>query len=270
MVATDRISAFDSVLPSAIPDKGKVLNQISAFWFNKTSHIIPNHLIAAIEDIRYLDNRYPGKDYSYPAYLIGRSMVVKKAERIPVECIVRGYLTGSAWTEYSRTGSVCGISLPQGLKECQQLPQPIFTPTTKAESGHDVNLSAGELMQLAGEKHAREMEEKSLAIYRFAEEYARPRDIIIADTKVEFGIIDGKLSLIDELLTPDSSRFWDADGYQAGGPQPSFDKQPLRDWLITSGWNKEPPAPGLPPEIVEQTAERYREAYHRLTGKTIK
>ncbi len=269
MVATDRISAFDSVLPTPIPDKGKVLNQISAFWFEKTAQIIPNHVVAVINDVQQLSIHYPAGNYSYPEYLAGRSMLIKKAERLPVECVVRGYLTGSAWEEYSRTGSVCGISLPAGLKECQQLPQSIFTPTTKAESGHDRSLNNGELIEIVGEKNAYELGTKTMAIYYFALEYALSKGIIIADTKLEFGIIDGKLLLIDELLTPDSSRFWDAAHYEVGHPQPSFDKQPLRDWLIKSGWSTVPPAPELPPEIVQQTSERYKEAYYRLTGKMV-
>ena len=269
MVATDRVSAYDSVLPTPIPDKGKILNQISAFWFEKTAQIIPNHVIEVINDVAQLNTRYPTDNYSYPEYLAGRSMLVKKAQRLPVECVVRGYLTGSAWEEYSRTGSVCDISLPAGMKECQQLPQPIFTPTTKAESGHDRNLNAGELIEIVGEKIACAIGDKTMAIYHFATEYALSRGIIIADTKLEFGVIDGKIILIDELLTPDSSRFWDTAKYEVGHPQPSFDKQPLRDWLIKSGWNTLPPAPELPPEIVQQTTERYREAYYRLTGKII-
>jgi len=269
MVATDRISAYDVVLPTPIPDKGKVLNQISAFWFEKTSQVISNHIIEVINDVKQLNARYPARDYNYPDYLAGRSMLVKKAQRLSVECVVRGYLTGSAWEEYSRTGLVCGISLPQGLKECQQLPQPIFTPTTKAESGHDRGLSNGELIEIVGEKNAYELGDKTMAIYYFAMEYALSKGIIIADTKLEFGIVDGNIILIDELLTPDSSRFWDVATYEVGHPQPSFDKQPLRDWLIKSGWNTVPPAPDLPPEIVQQTAERYKEAYNKLTGEVL-
>jgi phosphoribosylaminoimidazole-succinocarboxamide synthase len=270
MIATDRISAFDVVLPCGIPDKGAVLNQLSAFWFEKTAHLIPNHLLEVIEDIRQLDAyRLPEARSSYPSSLTGRSMIVKKSQTIPVECVVRGYLAGSGWAEYTQSGAVCGIPLPDGLKECQQLPRLIFTPTTKAESGHDQPLSMADLKQLIGEALAEELEEKSLAIYRFAEEYARTRGIIIADTKMEFGFVDKKVILVDELLTPDSSRFWDADSYEAGHSQPSFDKQPVRDWLVASGWNKEPPAPMLPPEIIQETTERYREAHRRLTGKAL-
>ncbi len=268
-VATDRVSAFDAVLPTPIPDKGKVLNQISAFWFARTAEIVPNHVIEVINDVEQLKTRYSSEGYDYPEYLAGRSMLVKKAERFPVECVVRGYLTGSAWEEYSRTGSVRGITLPQGLQECQQLPQPIFTPTTKADGGHDKNLNNGEFIQLVGEKNACELGDKTMAIYYAALEYALSRGIIIADTKLEFGLIEGKIILIDELLTPDSSRFWDVTKYEIGHPQPSFDKQPLRDWLIKSGWNTIPPAPELPPDIVQQTVERYKEAYRRLTGRDI-
>ena len=270
MVATDRISAFDVVLPCGIPDKGAVLNQLSAFWFGKTAHLMSNHLVEVIEDVRQLDAyRPPQAGSSYPSSLAGRSMIVAKSQPVPVECVVRGYLAGSAWAEYAQTGALSGISLPSGLKECQQLPQPIFTPTTKAESGHDQPLSMGDLKQMVGEALAEELEEKSLAIYRFADEYARTRGIIIADTKFEFGFIDNRPILIDELLTPDSSRFWDTDSYEIGHPQPSFDKQPVRDWLVASGWNKEPPAPMLPPEVIQQTTERYREAHRRLTGKVL-
>lgn len=273
LVATDRVSAFDVVLPAGIPDKGMVLNLLSAFWFEKTKHIIPNHLVEVVEDIRllnlYLDHHGLGRCFIFPAYLAQRSMIVLKAERIPVECVVRGYLSGSAWAEYQERGTVQGESMPKGLQESQKLPQPIFTPTTKADTGHDQPLTLQQLKGLVGEKTASELTEKSLAIYRFAHDYALGRGIIIADTKMEFGFSEGKLILIDELLTPDSSRFWDAAQYEAGHSQPSFDKQPLRDWLVTSGWNKEPPAPPLPPEVVEATAHRYREAYRRLTGEVL-
>jgi phosphoribosylaminoimidazole-succinocarboxamide synthase len=270
MVATDRISAFDVVLPCGIPDKGLVLNQLSAFWFERTASVVPNHLVEVIADSRQLDAYLPpGTSYSHPAHLAARSMMVRKAERIPVECVVRGYLSGSAWAEYCQRGTACGLPLPQGLEESQFLPQPIFTPTTKAESGHDLPLSPEEMKQLVGEALAQELEEKSLAVYRHAHEYAQSRGILIADTKMEFGLVDGQIILIDELLTPDSSRFWDASQFTAGCPQPSFDKQPVRDWLSQSGWNKEPPAPMLSPEVIEATAERYREAYLRLTGKGL-
>jgi len=267
IVATDRISAFDSVLPCGIPDKGLVLNQLSAFWFNKTRDLVPNHLIETVNDVHCLDSYLPPESrFDYPSYLSRRSMIVNKAKRIPVECVVRGYLSGSAWAEYQEQGTIFGEPLPEGLKESQELPHPLFTPTTKAETGHDQPLSMDEIKRLAGEAIAEEMKEKSLAIYNYARGYARARGIIIADTKMEFGLDDGKLILIDELLTPDSSRLWDAGLYRIGQSQPSYDKQPVRDWLVQSGWNKEPPAPMLPPDVIEATTRRYREAYHRLTG----
>jgi phosphoribosylaminoimidazole-succinocarboxamide synthase len=265
IVATDRISAFDVVLPCGIPDKGLVLNQLSAFWFAQTRNIIPNHLIEVIDDVKSL-----GRRMAYPSYLARRSMIVKKVQRISVECVVRGYLAGSAWAEYQQAGTVCGISLPEGLKESQKLPHPIFTPTTKAETGHDQPLTMAEMEKLVGQAQAEEMREKSLAVYDYAWEYALGKGIIIADTKMEFGLDNGKLILIDELLTPDSSRFWDVQQYRVGQSQPSYDKQPVRDWLAQSGWNKESPAPMLPPEVIEATTRRYREAYERLTGKKLR
>jgi len=271
MVATDRISAFDSVLPCGIPDKGLVLNQLSIFWFRQTQNLAPNHLIESIDDVHHLDSYLTAESrFPYPSYLIGRSMVVKKVKRVLVECVVRGYLAGSGWAEYQQYGTVSGIPLAKGLKQSQELPQPIFTPTTKADSGHDEPLSMDKMKKLVGKIVAEELQEKSLTIYNFAREYARARGIIIADTKMEFGLDDGRLILIDELLTPDSSRFWEAELYKAGQSQPSYDKQPVRDWLIESGWNKEPPAPTLPPEVIEATAERYRQAYERLTGRKLR
>ena len=267
IIATDRISAFDVVLPNGIPGKGSVLNKLSTFWFNKTKNLLPNHLIEAIDDIHCLDSYIPAEEhFSYPSYLAGRSMIVKKVERINIECVVRGYLAGSAWAEYQQSGTVSELPLPRGLKESQELPQPLFTPTTKAETGHDLPLSLDEVKRLVGETLADELKEKSLSIYSYAREYARARDIIIADTKMEFGLDNGNLILIDELLTPDSSRFWDVAQYEVGKSQPSYDKQPLRDWLVQSGWNKEPPAPTLPPEVIESATQRYRQAYERLTG----
>ena len=271
IVATDRISAFDSVLPCGIPDKGLVLNQLSIFWFRQTANLVPNHLLEAVDDVHSLDsyllaeNRFP-----YPSYLAGRSMIVKKAKRIPVECVVRSYLSGSAWAEYQQHGTVSGIPLPKGLKESQELPQPLFTPTTKAETGHDQPLTMDEIKRLVGETLAEEMKQKSLAVYSYAREYARARGIIIADTKLEFGLDNDRLILIDELLTPDSSRFWDAELYKVGQPQPSYDKQPVRDWLVESGWNKDPPAPMLPSEVIEATTRRYEQAYERLTGRKLR
>ena len=271
LIATDRISAFDVVLPCGIPDKGLVLNQLSIFWFRKTANLVPNHLVAAVDDVRCLDSYLSAKSrFPYPSYLAGRSMIVKKAQRLPVECVVRGYLSGSGWVEYRQDNTLSGESLPKGLPESEELPQPMFTPTTKAESGHDLPLTMDEMKKLVGETLAEEMKEKSLAIYRYAREYARARGVIIADTKFEFGLDNNKLIIIDELLTPDSSRFWDAEQYKVGQSQPSYDKQPVRDWLVQSGWNKEPPAPMLPPEVIEATTKRYQEAYYRLTGQRIK
>ncbi|UCG81980.1 MAG: phosphoribosylaminoimidazolesuccinocarboxamide synthase [Dehalococcoidia bacterium] len=273
LIATDRVSAFDVVLPTGIPDKGVILNQLSAFWFKQTSHIVPNHLIEVVDDVNWLNSTYGEKVcsgyYSYPPYLARRSMIVRQAERIDVECIVRGFLSGSGWADYQKSGSVCGIRLPKGLNESDRLSEPIFTPTTKAESGHDEPITIDEMKDLIGEVRTLEIAQKSVAIYEYAAEYALSRGIIIADTKFEFGTINNKLIIIDELLTPDSSRFWGAETYSPGKPQTSFDKQPLRDWLTSSGWNMEPPAPELPAEVVEGTVKRYREAYRRITGKEL-
>ncbi|MGB6872564.1 MAG: phosphoribosylaminoimidazolesuccinocarboxamide synthase [Dehalococcoidia bacterium] len=272
IVSTDRISAFDVVLPCGIPDKGKVLNQLSAFWFEKTAHILPNHLNKVIDsnvvlnEVKNLSSQ-PGE---LPDSLIGCSMLVAKAERIPVECVVRGYLSGSAWAEYKETGKVGHIHLPSGMKESQELPQPIFTPTTKSDTEHDRPLTNQDIKDLGIENLFEELEQKSLLIYCYARDYARTRGIIIADTKLEFGFINGQSALIDELLTPDSSRFWDASQYKVGYSQPSFDKQFVRDWLSGSGWNKEPPAPMLPPEVIEGTSKRYREVYSKLTGGVLR
>ena len=268
IVSTDRLSAFDVVLPDPIPDKGKVLNQLSRFWFEKTSQVVPNHLIASVDTIDSLKRYFPDKA-TPPDYLVGRSMITLKAERVPVECVVRGYISGSAWVEYKKAGTISGMSAPKGLQESQELPQPLFTPTTKAEAGHDEPLTKKEMESLVGKTTAGKLEEGSLAVYQFAGDYARGRGVIIADTKFEFGFVEDKLILIDELLTPDSSRFWDASRYTVGHSQPSFDKQPVRDWLTASGWNKEPPAPALPIEVIEATTRRYREAYQRLTGKAL-
>jgi phosphoribosylaminoimidazole-succinocarboxamide synthase len=268
MVATDRISAFDVVLPNGIPDKGAVLTQLSAFWFEQTASVVPNHFIR-LADGTPADNL----PFELPPEFIGRSMIVRKARRVDIECVVRGYLSGSGWGEYRESQSVCGIRLPPGLRESDELPEPVFTPSTKAESGHDINISYEQVLEMVGPKAASVLRLRSLALYRYAAQYARQRGIIIADTKFEFGWVevDGQeeLIVIDEVLTPDSSRFWPADGYQPGGPQPSFDKQPVRDWLTASGWNKQPPAPVLPPEVVASTSERYREAYRRLTGREL-
>ena len=264
MVATDRISAFDVVLPNGIPDKGAVLTQLSAFWFQLTGDVVPNHFLRLVDS-----TEIDGVPFSIPADLLGRSMLVPKARRVDVECVARGYLSGSGWQEYRETGKVCGIRLPLGLRESEELPQPIFTPATKAASGHDINISFEETVELVGAKAADVLRVRTLAVYNFARDYARERGIIIADTKLEFGWLDDELIVIDELCTPDSSRFWPAEGYQPGQSQPSFDKQPVRDWLVDSGWNKEPPPPVLPPEVVEGTAARYREAFRRLTGREL-
>ena len=269
MIATDRISAFDFVLPTGIPDKGIVLNQVSVFWFGKTYHIVPNHLVESVESRRALARYTIGKK-PLPEWLMGRSMVVLKAERIPVECVVRGYISGSAWAEYRKSGAISGLKAPSGLKDSQRLPEPLFTPTTKADTGHDIPLKPKQLINLVGEKTARQLEDKSLALYRFARDYAIERGIIIADTKFEFGYYDKDMILIDEALTPDSSRFWDAGLYEPGQAQASYDKQPVRDWLIKSGWNRKGPPPALPLDVVEATAERYRDAYYFLTGRKLK
>jgi phosphoribosylaminoimidazole-succinocarboxamide synthase len=259
IVTTDRISAFDVILPTPIPGKGAVLNQVSNFWFAKTSHLIANHLLDA-EPFAGV----PGKEH-----LRGRSVVVRRARPLSIEAIVRGYLAGSGWAEYRRSGTVCGIALPEGLTESAQLPEPLFTPSTKAEQGaHDENISFARAVELLGASLAAQVRDAALTLYSFAAAYARERGIIIADTKFEFGQLDdGSLILIDEALTPDSSRFWPVDGYVPGRSQPSFDKQFVRDYLESLGWAKKPPAPELPDEIVRKTAEKYREAQRRLTGR---
>jgi len=264
MVATDRISAFDVVLPNGIPDKGRVLTQLSAFWFGLTSDVAPNHFLRLIDSSEAKD-----VPFAIPPELVGRSMLIRKAKRLDVECVARGYLAGSGWAEYRDSGKVCGIRLPGGLRESDELPEPIFTPSTKAETGHDINISFDQVVEIVGERTAILIRDRTLAVYASARDYARRRGIIIADTKLEFGWLSDALIVIDELLTPDSSRFWPADGYQPGRSQPSFDKQPVRDWLESIGWNKQPPPPNLAPEVVTSTAERYREAFRRLTGREI-
>ncbi len=261
IVATDRLSAFDVVLPTPIPDKGRILTQLSLFWFDKLGHIVPNHLVTA--DVK----DYPPEFQPYSNILEGRSMLVKKAEPLPIECIVRGYITGSGWKDYQKTGSICGIKLPAGLKESERLPEPLFTPSTKAEAGsHDENISFEQAVSRTGRDLAQQARDASLRLYTEAADYALKKGIIIADTKFEFGVIDGQLMLIDEVLTPDSSRFWPVEGYQPGQSQPSFDKQFVRDYLESISWNKTPPGPELPSEIVERTRKRYQEAYDRLAG----
>jgi phosphoribosylaminoimidazole-succinocarboxamide synthase len=270
IVSTDRISAFDVVLPTGIPMKGHVLNRLSSFWFRRMAEIVPNHMTEAVDDVHCIDSYLPEeKHFTYPSFLRGRSMIVKKIKRIAVECVVRGYIAGSAWAEYQESGTVAGQAMPRGLEESQELTQPLFTPTTKAEAGHDEPITAKEIVKLLGLRTAQELEEKSLAVYSYAREYAKSKGIIIADTKFEFGIDNGRLTLIDELLTPDSSRFWDASQYEPGRSQASFDKQPVRDWLTASGWNKEPPAPALPEEVIEATSQRYIQAYEKLTGRQL-
>lgn len=268
IVVTDRISAFDVVLPCGIPHKGKVLNQISAFWFDKTKDILGNHVVCVVNDAAIL-NDYLSKDkqVKFPEYLSGRSMLVKKAQRLPIECVVRGYISGSAWSEYSKHGTVSGIKMPAGLLESQKLESPIFTPTTKADQGHDLPMTMPEVEAMVGKSLANEIRDASINIYNNAVEYAKTRGFIIADTKFEFGIDNGRLIIIDEMLTPDSSRFWEADMYKAGQSQDSYDKQIVRDWLNKSGWNKEPPAPVLPDDVIAKTAQRYIEAYEKLTGR---
>ncbi len=264
LVATDRVSAFDVVLPTGIPRKGEVLSRLSAYWYDRTSAVVPNSFIAVLDAANARDL---GIDAD--ASFFGRSMVVRKAEPVMVECVVRGYITGSGWADYQSTGSVSGIELTPGLRQCDQLLEPIFTPSTKADEGHDVPISFAEVEALVGVDQANVLRLRSLALYRYGAEAARERGILIADTKFEFGIIDGEITLIDEVMTPDSSRFWPADQYEPGRDQPSFDKQPLRDWLTATGWDKQPPGPALPDDVVAQTSERYQEAYRRLTGESL-
>ena len=267
-VATDRISAFDCVMPNGIPRKGEVLTQISHFWFDQTDQLVPNHRLVKA-----------GESFNVPALahipaetkasLAKRAMIVRKSKPLAIECVVRGYLAGSGWKEYKKSQTVCGISLPAGLQESSELPEPIFTPSTKAETGHDENISFEQAKKIEGEAIANQARDLSLKIYKFARDYARQRGIIIADTKFEFGLFEGKLILIDEVLTPDSSRFWPASEYAPGKGQPSFDKQFVRDYLETLTWDKTPPAPALPPEVVAKTQAKYLEAYEKLTGKKL-
>lgn len=255
MVASDRISTYDVVHPTPIPDKGRVLTGLSVFWFERTRDIVANHLISAIDGV--------------PDEVRGRALVVKKLAMLPVECVARGYITGSGWSEYQRAGSVCGIALPAGLRESEQLSQPIFTPTTKADVGHDEAIDFDRAAELVGDDAlAEELRQVTIAVYQRASEHARERGIILADTKFELGLsTDGVLTLADEVITPDSSRFWPADGYEPGRSQPSFDKQPVRDWAAGTGWDKKPPAPSIPDDVVAQTSARYIESYERITGE---
>ena len=263
LVATDRISAFDCIMPNGIPRKGEVLTQLSHFWFAKFASFQPNHLLAGADD------PLPARLQPFAAQLARRSMIVKKAKPLAIECVVRGYLAGSGWKEYQKSQTVCGIKLGGGLKGSSELPEPIFTPATKAETGHDENISFEQACGIVGPATCESVRAASLMIYNFARDYARERGIIIADTKFEFGIFHGQLILIDEVLTPDSSRFWPADKYQPGRSQPSFDKQFVRDYLETLSWDKTPPAPALPPDVVAKTQEKYLEAFERLTGSGL-
>ena len=261
-IATDRISAFDYVLPNPIPDKGRVLTQISLFWFQYLKHLVDSHLITA--DFR----QFPAELQRHPE-LDGRAMIVKRAEMFPVECVARGYLSGSGWKEYRETGKVCGIALPSGLQDSSRLPEPIFTPATKAQSGHDINISFEETARIIGAETAAKLRNLTLSIYQAAADHALKQGIIIADTKFEFGVYDGQIILCDEVLTPDSSRFWPVDDYAPGRSQKSLDKQFVRDYLEKIRWNKQPPAPELPAEIVEGTSKKYRDIYRRITGREL-
>jgi len=263
LVASDRISAFDVIMPNGIPRKGEVLTQISHFWFNRFARLVPNHLLAGPDD------PLPASLQPFAEQLARRCMMVKKAKPLAIECIVRGYLSGSGWKEYRMAQTVCGIPLPPGLTESAELPEPIFTPSTKADSGHDENISFEQAAKIVGDDLALQARELSLKIYTAGRDYARERGIIIADTKFEFGLVDGELILIDEVLTPDSSRFWPADEYEPGRGQPSFDKQFVRDYLETLDWDKKPPGPVLPDDVVTRTSQKYLEAYERLTGRPL-
>jgi phosphoribosylaminoimidazole-succinocarboxamide synthase len=261
IVATDRLSAFDVVMPTPIPDKGRVLTQLSLFWFELLKEVIPNHVLSAAE--------FPAPFDKHADELAGRSMVVRKTQPLPIECVVRGYVSGSGWKEYRATGKICGISLPTGLRESDRLPQPIFTPATKAATGHDENISFEQAASMIGSGLAEKVRNVSMEIYRRAAAHAEPRGVILADTKFEFGLLKGELIWIDEALTPDSSRFWPAARYHPGGPQPSYDKQFVRDYLESIRWPKTPPGPDLPPEVVASTRAKYREAYRILTGHEL-
>ena len=273
IVASDRISAFDYVLGSGIPDKGKILSQISAFWFERTASIVANHLLSTDPA------SFPGEARRAADVLSGRSMLVRRAEPLPIECVARGYLSGSGWKDYVATGEVCGVKLPAGLRESDRLPQPIFTPATKAESGHDINITEKQAADLVGRRVLDRVRDLTLRLYAFGAAHAESAGIIVADTKFEFGLlpldeedarpVDERIILIDEALTPDSSRFWPLDGYAPGGPQPSFDKQFVRDYLERIKWNKQPPVPSLPDDVVEKTRAKYLEAFHRLTGREL-
>jgi len=263
MVSSDRVSAFDVIMPNGIPGKGRVLTQLSNFWFARVAGLVRDHLVATDPA------DFPAELRAHADLLRGRAVLVRKAERVDIECVVRGYLAGSAWVEYQRDGTVCGQPLPPGLTESARLPEPIFTPASKADEGHDENISRARMAELVGAPLAVELERLTRTIYAAAVEYAAARGIIIADTKLEFGLLDGAPILIDELLTPDSSRFWEADRWEPGRPQDSLDKQPLRDWLLAEGWDREPPAPALPQEVIARMSAKYHQAYERLVGKPL-
>ena len=266
IVSTDRLSAFDFILPTGIPRKGEILNKISLFWFARTSHIIKNHIISS--DLEEIKKRLPGAELD-GEYFAGRTLLVHRAKRMDFECIVRGYITGSGWKEYIRTGEVCGIKLPAGLAEAQKLPEPIFTPTSKADQGHDENVTFEDMVKALGEGLAEKIRSKSLELYKFAAAHSAGKGILLADTKFEFGMLDGELILIDEALTPDSSRFWDARLYRTGSSPESYDKQFVRNWLESSGWDKISAPPPLPPEVVQNTAAKYLEALEKITGTRL-
>lgn len=266
IITTDRLSAFDVVLPNPIPDKGRVLNQISLFWFDKFRDLVPNHIITSDMSRMGLGSDVVEKQ---GPILTGRSMLVHRAKPLPVECVVRGFIAGSGWKDYLKTGAICGHALPPGLKQCQELPVPIFTPATKATEGHDMNITFEDVVRLVGQDTAKEVRDLSITLYKKAVEYARARGIIIADTKFEFGFLGGKLILIDEVLSPDSSRFWPTERYEEGRDQPSFDKQIVRNHLLESGWDQRPPGPELPQRIIQRTSSAYKDVYKRLTGKEL-
>jgi len=266
IVTTDRLSAFDVVLPQPIPDKGRVLNQISLFWFKKFENLVPNHILASdIEEMGF----EKGFVKEFGKQLRGRSILVKRAKPLPIECVVRGFITGSGWKDYQKTGKVCGHLLPRGLKQCEELAKPLFTPATKATVGHDMNIDFAETVKMVGKSTAEKARDLTIEIYKKGVEFAKTKGILIADTKLEFGLLGNKLILIDEVLTPDSSRFWPKKTYKVGQDQPSLDKQIVRNWLLASGWNQMPPGPVLPPDIARKTSKAYKDVYKKLTGKKL-
>jgi phosphoribosylaminoimidazole-succinocarboxamide synthase len=266
IVTTDRLSAFDVVLPQPIPDKGRVLNQISLFWFKKFEKLVPNHILESDIEKMGFEKSFVKE---YGKQLKGRSILVKRAQPLPIECVVRGYITGSGWKDYGKTGAICGHKLPAGLQQCEELKKPLFTPSTKAAVGHDMNIDFDGAVKLAGKKTAEKVRDLTILLYKKGREFAKTRGILIADTKFEFGLLDGKIILIDEVLTPDSSRFWPKKLYKTGQDQPSLDKQIVRNWLLKSGWNQMPPGPVLPPDILKKTSKAYKDVYKQLTGKKL-